>query len=163
MVGVGDRVRLGPPMGHLALDEDSDRDLLLVAGGTGLAPLKALLDQVIRSGPQRRVDLFIGARTEDAFYDRADLQRLAAEHPWLTVTLAVSEDPLAPLEQGIVGDVVVRNGPWTSREVFMAGPEPMVEDLVPRLIDSGVKPHRIRTEVFAPSKQGPDVDGRVVE
>jgi NAD(P)H-flavin reductase len=163
MIGVGDRVRLGPPMGHLALDDDSDRDLLLVAGGTGLAPMKALVDQVARSGQPRRVDLFVGARTEDFFYDRADLERLAEELPWLTVTLAVSEDPVSSLEQGIVGDVVVRNGPWTSREVYVAGPEPMIEDLVPRLIDGGVKPHRIRTEVFAPSKQGPDVDGRVVE
>ena len=163
LTGVGDRLRLGPPIGHLALDDDSDRDLLLVAGGTGLAPLKALVDHVAGSGAPRRVDLFVGARTEDDFYDRADLERLAALHPWLTVTLAVSEDPLSSLEQGIVGDVVVRQGPWTSREVYMAGPEPMIEDLVPRLIDSGVKPHRIRTEVFAPSKQGPDVDGRVAE
>jgi NAD(P)H-flavin reductase len=163
LVGIGDRLRLGPPMGHLALDEDSDRDLLLVAGGTGLAPMKALLDQVARTGPARRVDLFVGARTELDFYDRADLERLAQEHPWLAVTLAVSDDPISPLEQGIVGDVVLRRGPWTSREVYMAGPGAMVDHLVPRLVDSGVKPHRIRTEVFAPSKQGPDVDGKVTE
>jgi NAD(P)H-flavin reductase len=163
LVGVGDRLRLGPPMGHLALDEDSDRDLLLVAGGTGLAPMKALLDHVARTGPARRVDLFVGARTELDFYDRADLERLQREHPWLAVTLAVSEDPISTLEQGIVGDVVLRRGPWSSREVYMAGPEAMVDHLVPRLVDSGVKPHRIRTEVFAPSKQGPDVDGKVTE
>jgi NAD(P)H-flavin reductase len=163
LVGAGDSVRLGPPMGHLALDEDSDRDLLLVAGGTGLAPMKALLDQVARFGPARRVDLFVGARTEFDFYDRADLERLAAEHPWLSVTFAVSEDAESALEQGIVGDVVLRHGPWTSREVFMAGPAPMVDHLVPRLVDSGVKPHRIRTEVFAPSRQGPDVHGKVTE
>jgi NAD(P)H-flavin reductase len=163
LVGIGDRLRLGPPMGHLALDEDSDRDLLLVAGGTGLAPMKALLDQVARTGPARRVDLFVGARTELDFYDRADLERLAQEHPWLAVTLAVSDDPISPLEQGIVGDVVLRHGPWSSREVFIAGPGPMVEHLVPRLVDSGVKPHRIRSEVFAPSRQGPDVHGKVTE
>src|SRR3978361_839867 len=62
----------GPPVGHLTLDPESDRDLLLVAGGTGLAPLKALVDQVAKQGPPRRVDLFLGARTEDDFYDRAD-------------------------------------------------------------------------------------------
>jgi len=163
LVGVGDRLRLGPPMGHLSLDEDSDRDMLLVAGGTGLAPMKALLDHVARTGPARRVDLFVGARTELDFYDRADLERLAQEHPWLAVTLAVSDDPISPLEQGIIGDVVLRRGPWSSREVYMAGPGAMVDHLVPRLVDSGVKPHRIRTEVFAPSKQGPDVDGKVTE
>ena len=64
-VGVGDVLRLGPPLGHLTLHADADRDLLLVAGGMGLAPLKALIDQVARKGPARRVDLFAGFRTED--------------------------------------------------------------------------------------------------
>src|SRR3712207_8499068 len=47
------------PLSGSALSEESDRDLLLVAGGTGLAPLKALVDQVARQGPPRRVDLFV--------------------------------------------------------------------------------------------------------
>ncbi|MCW2703820.1 MAG: Flavohemoprotein [Blastococcus sp.] len=162
-VGVGDVLRLGPPMGHLALDRESDRDLLLVAGGMGLAPLKALIDQVVRNGPARRVDLFAGFRTEDQIYDRADLQRLERENPWLTVTLVVSEDKLSSLEHGDVGDVVLRNGPWLSREVFVAGPAVMVDDTVTRLVQHGVPRQRISSEVFAPSRPGPSVDGEVTE
>jgi NAD(P)H-flavin reductase/hemoglobin-like flavoprotein len=160
---VGGGLRLGPPMGELTLDPESDRDLLLVAGGTGLAPLKALVDQVARQGPARRVDLFVGARTEEAFYDRADLQRLQEAHSWLTVTRAVSDDPASGLAQGVVGEVVGRSGPWNSREVFVAGPGVMVEDTVSRLLQDGVRRERIRTEVFAPSRPGPDVDGKVRE
>ena len=162
-VGVGDVLRLGPPMGHLALDRESDRDLLLVAGGMGLAPLKALIDQVVRNGPARRVDLFVGFRTEDQIYDRADLQRLERENPWLTVTLVVSEDKLSSLEHGDVGDVVLRNGPWLSREVFVAGPAVMVDDTVTRLVQHGVPRQRISSEVFAPSRPGPSVNGEVTE
>ncbi|HEY0400402.1 MAG TPA: globin domain-containing protein [Blastococcus sp.] len=162
-VGVGDVLRLGPPMGHLALDRESDRDLLLIAGGMGLAPLKALIDQVVRNGPARRVDLFVGFRTEDQIYDRADLQRLERENPWLTVTLVVSEDKLSSLEHGDVGDVVLRNGPWLSREVFVAGPAVMVDDTVTRLVQHGVPRQRISSEVFAPSRPGPSVDGEVTE
>ena len=150
-------------MGHLALAGDADRDLLLVAGGVGLAPMKALVDQVARQGPARRVDLFVGARTEEAFYDRADLQRLEREHPWLSVTLAVSEDKESTLEQGNVGDVVMRNGPWLSRDVYVAGPPPMVEDTVTRLHEHGVPMRRIHSEVFAPSRLGPTVHGKVTE
>ena len=160
--GVGDLLRLGPPLGHLAL-EDSDRDLLLVAGGTGLAPLKALVDQVARQGPQRRVDLFVGARTEERLYDRAALERLAREHPWLTVTSAVSQDKHSAVEQGDVADVVLRHGPWRSRDVYVAGSAPMVEDTVGRLVGSGVPPERVRSEVFAASRPSPDVDGEVTE
>jgi NAD(P)H-flavin reductase len=162
-VGVGDVLRLGPPMGHLALREDSDRDLLLVAGGMGLAPLKAIVDQVARTGPARRVDLFVGFRTEEQIYDRADLRRLTAENPWLTVTIAVSEDKNSSLEQGEVGDVVLRHGPWLSREVCVAGPAAMVDDTVSRLLQHGVPDARISSEVFAPSRPGPSVDGEVTE
>jgi len=162
-VGVGDVLRLGPPVGHLALSPDSDRDLLLVGGGMGLAPLKALVDQVARHGPPRRVDLFAGFRTEDQVYDLADLRRLERENPWLTVTLAVSEDKISGLEHGDIGDVVLRHGPWNSREVCVAGPAVMVEDTVSRLTRSGVPAHRISSEVFAPSRPGPSVNGEVTE
>ena len=162
-VGVGDVLRLGPPLGHLALGPESDRDLLLVAGGIGLAPLKALVDEVARQGPARRVDLFAGFRTEDHIYDRADLRRLAEENPWLTVTYAVSDDKMSSLEQGAVGEVAVRHGPWLSREVYVAGPTPMVEDTVERLLRHGVPRQRISSEVFAPSRPGPSVDGEVAE
>ncbi|GAA4735847.1 FAD-binding oxidoreductase [Modestobacter marinus] len=160
---VGDVLRLGPPVGHLSLDTGSDRDLLLVAGGTGLAPVKAIVDQVARHGPPRRVDLFVGARTEDAFYDRADLRRLEQEHPWLTVTPAVSQEKGSPSEHGDIGDVVLRHGPWNSRDVYVAGNPAMIEDTVTRLLHSGVPMARIRTEVFAPSRPSPTLDGKVTE
>jgi NAD(P)H-flavin reductase len=162
-VGKGDVLRLGPPLGHIAFDTESDRDLLLVAGGTGLAPLKAVVDQVARYGPPRRVDLFVGSRTEERIYDRADLERLDREHGWLTVTFAVSHDDLSSLEQGDIGEVVARYGPWTSRDVYAAGPALMVEDTTARLIGSGVHPERIRSEVFAPSRLSPSLDGEVTE
>ena len=162
-VGVGDVLRLGPPLGHLRMRTDSDRDLLLVAGGMGLAPLKALIDQVARHGPARRVDLFVGARIEDQLYDRADLDRLDREYPWLTVTYAVSDDKESAFEHGDIGDVVARHGPWLSREVYVAGPPAMVDDTVSRLVGHGLPQDRIRAEVFAPSRPGPTVDGEVTE
>jgi NAD(P)H-flavin reductase len=163
LVGVGDVLRLGPPVGNLTLDTASDRDLLLVAGDTGLAPLKALIDQIARHGPARRVDLFVGFRSEDQYYDAADLQRLQQENPWLTVTVAVSDDKISALEQGDVPDVVMRHGPWTSREVCVAGPAPMVDDTLARLRQHGVPEKRLHSEVFAPSRPGPSVDGEVTE
>jgi NAD(P)H-flavin reductase len=162
-VGVGDVLRLGPPIGHLAFDAESDRDLLLVAGGTGLAPVKAVVDQIARNGPARRVDLFVGARIEAQLYDRPELARLEREHPWLTVTFAVSDDKESELEHGDIGDVVQRHGPWQSRDAYVSGPAAMVDDTVARLVGQGVRRERIRTEVFAPSRPGPSVDGEVTE
>jgi NAD(P)H-flavin reductase len=162
-VGVGDVLRLGPPIGHLAFDAESDRDLLLVAGGTGLAPVKAVVDQIARNGPARRVDLFVGARVEEQLYDRPELSRLEREHGWLTVTFAVSDDKESELEHGDIGDVVQRHGPWRSRYAYVVGPAAMVDDTVARLSGQGLPRERIRTEVFAPSRPGPSVDGEVTE
>jgi NAD(P)H-flavin reductase len=162
-VGVGDVLRLGPPLGHLVLDDDSDRDLLLVAGGMGLAPLKALVDQVARFGPAR------GSTCSSAFPHRGPALRprrpraAGQEHPWLTVTYAVSDDKESRLEHGDIGDVVDRHGPWNSRDVYVAGPAVMVEDTGPGSCQHGVPPERIRSEVFAPSRPGPSVDGEVTE
>ena len=163
LVGKGDVLRLGPPIGHFALNTESDRDMLLIAGGTGLAPLKALIDQVARQGPPRRVDLYWGARTEERFYDLGDLRRMEQEHAWLTVVLAVSDDKVSSLEQGDVGDVVMRHGPWLSRDVYVAGSSPMVDDAVARLTQHGLSPDRIHTEAFTPSRQSPSLDGEVTE
>jgi NAD(P)H-flavin reductase/hemoglobin-like flavoprotein len=162
-VGIGDVLRLGPPLGHLTVGEDSDRDLLLVAGGMGLAPLKAMVDRIARQGPPRRVDLFAGFRTEDQIYDRADLEQLAQEHSWLSVTFAVSDDAFSSLVHGNIGDVVRRAGPWSSREVRVAGPEAMVAATVAGLLEDGVPEQRVYSEVFAASRPGPSVDGEVTE
>ena len=60
-------------------------------------------------------------------------------------------------------DVVIRHGPWLSREVFVAGPAVMVDDTVSRLLQQGIPRTRIRSEVFAPSRMGPSLDGEVTE
>ena len=79
------------------------------------------------------------------------------------MTFAVSHDDLSSLEQGDIGEVVARHGPWNSRDVYAAGPGPMVEDTTARLVQAGVRPARIRSEVFAPSRLGPSLDGEVTE
>jgi NAD(P)H-flavin reductase len=105
----------------------------------------------------------VGARTEEQLYDGADLERLEHEHSWLTVVPAVSDDKDSSLEHGDIGDVVMRQGPWLSRETYVAGPAAMVEDTVSRLLHHGLPPARIHSEVFAPSRPGPTVEGKVTE
>ena len=62
----GDELFLGPALGTMILDHAEQRDLLCVFGGTGLAPVKAIIEQAIResSASPREIFLFYGARTE---------------------------------------------------------------------------------------------------
>jgi NAD(P)H-flavin reductase/hemoglobin-like flavoprotein len=142
-------LRLGPPIGALTLNEPaSGRDLLLVAGSTGLAPLKAILDQVTTLQQPPRVHLFFGARTADGLYDLDSMEKMAAQHPWLTVTPVVSAGSRFDGETGSLPDVVARHGDWSGHDAYLAGPTEMVRETVARLAAAGMAKDQIHIEDF---------------
>jgi len=151
----GDVLRLGAPVGHrLTLDPAARRDLLLIAGGTGLAPLRALVEQV-GSGPSpRRTHLFVGARTEAELYDQPALTRMARAWPWLTVYPVVSEDGRYLGERGLVVDAALRHGPWDGQDVYVCGSPAMVAATVDRLTGAGIHHSRIQYEDFGRNAGG---------
>jgi NAD(P)H-flavin reductase/hemoglobin-like flavoprotein len=142
-------LRLGPPVGALTLsDPGSGRDLLLVAGSTGLAPLKAILEQVAALRQPPKVHLFFGARTADGLYDLESLEKMAAQHQWLTVTPAVSAESRFAGETGSLPDVVARHGDWSTHDAYLAGPTEMVREVVARLTSAGMAQCQIHIEDF---------------
>ncbi len=143
------KLRLGPPVGALTLSNPvSGRDILLVAGSTGLAPLKAILDQVTALPRPPKVHLFFGARTADGLYDLESLEKMAAQYPWLTITPAVSADSRFAGETGSLPDVVARNGNWSGHDAYLAGPTEMVQEAVARLASAGMAQDQIHIEDF---------------
>jgi NAD(P)H-flavin reductase/hemoglobin-like flavoprotein len=146
---VGTELRLGPPVGVLTLKEPRpDRGLLLIGGSTGLAPLKAIVDQLTTLPQPPDVHLFFGARRTDGLYDLDSLQKMAAEHPWLTVTPSVSADPRFTGETGSLPDVVARHGDWSGHDAYLAGPSEMVQDAAARLASAGMPKDQIHIEDF---------------
>lgn len=144
---VGDQLRVGAPMGDMTIDQESRRDILMVAGGTGLAPVKAMVDGMARWNTARHVTLFFGARRTGDLYDMGPLHRLAAMNPWLTVVPVVSEDPSFNGEQGLLPDAVARRGSWGDHDVFVSGSPPMTRATVSRLMTLGVPADRLRFDV----------------
>ena len=140
---VGDRLRLGPPLGGMQVDPESDRDLLFVAGGTGLAPCKAIIEHVARWNSTRQVRLFYGARRSDDLYGLSGMCRFAAGLPWLTVVGATSEDPGYFGPHGTVADVALAAGDWSGSDAYVSGPPAMVPATVAALRRAGVPLDRI--------------------
>ena len=135
---VGDVWRIGPPMGQMTLDPRSRSDLLMVAGGTGLAPARSIIEQLMFEGTDRKVCLFIGGRTWSDLYDIESLRRSAQENPWLTVVPVVEDDGRPHgAETGTVGEVVARYGAWADREITISGSPPMVRATTNALLDAG--------------------------
>jgi NAD(P)H-flavin reductase/hemoglobin-like flavoprotein len=143
----GDRLRFGPPFGRMTLDPAGQRPLLMVAGSTGLAPMKALIDQVARDGG-RRTHLYFGARSGREVYDRDAVAALDERHPWLTVITAVSDDLRWTGVQGLVGEVAAAGGEWSGHDVYVCGSPVMVEATVKQLMAVGVPEPQIRFEEF---------------
>jgi NAD(P)H-flavin reductase len=139
-------VLLGQAQGEMTLPAGRDADLLCVAGGTGLAPLKAIIERVIcASGPGRRrkISLLFGARAEEDLYDLPELRVLESIYPALTVIPVVSHQPEFAGIKGMLPDITAKSAACEDRDVFISGPDDMVRETV-RLLAGRVGPGRIR-------------------
>ena len=144
----GDMIRLAAPMGSMVLDRRSTRDIVCVAGGTGLAPIKALIEELTRYNRTRWVHVFYGARDRDDLYDLPALNRLATSYPWLSVVPACSDDLDYSGEQGNLNEVVARYGPWQDHDFFVSGSPPMVRGTLRTLAEMQVPAIRIKYDAF---------------
>ncbi|SDG72849.1 NAD(P)H-flavin reductase [Sinosporangium album] len=142
---VGDMLALGPPLGTMA-PPSAERDVLCMAGGTGLAPLKAVVEHVMASGRRPNVHLLYGARTSAELYDLPALARMEAAFPWLRVVPVVSDEPGYGGLRGNLPEIALRFGPWTEHDIYLCGPTTMVNESVRLLQDNGVPLSRIHRD-----------------
>jgi NAD(P)H-flavin reductase/hemoglobin-like flavoprotein len=136
---------LGPALGTMTLERAGQRDLLCVAGGTGLSPIKAIIEQAIResSACPRQIFLFYGARDRDELYDLQDIYRLADAYPRFYIIPVTSDDPAFNGMQGNVGRVAARYLPHIDCEAYVAGPALMVSETIRVLARAGIPQDRI--------------------
>jgi NAD(P)H-flavin reductase/hemoglobin-like flavoprotein len=126
---IGDTLLVGPARGDMTVDSVSSRTVVCVAGGTGLAPLKAILEAFARRDrplPYPDIRVLFGARREEELYDLPDLRRLARTCPFLEVIPVISHDPGYPGLRGTLPEVTARHLPPGAGDVFISGPAEMV-------------------------------------
>ncbi|MDH6141583.1 NAD(P)H-flavin reductase/hemoglobin-like flavoprotein [Kitasatospora sp. GP30] len=145
----GDVLRLGPPAGRMVLDHADPTPLLCVGGGTGIAPISALVEDVAEHGSAgRTVQVLYGARRADDLYQLEAMRQLERRHPWLAVRPVLSEPGGTAGEPGgLLSDVAAQLGPWDGHRAFLAGPAAMVRRAVAALARSGVHPELIRHDL----------------
>jgi NAD(P)H-flavin reductase/hemoglobin-like flavoprotein len=155
----GHRWRLSSPHGAMEIDRDGG-DVLMVAGSSGLAPLRAMIMDLARWAENPRVHLFFGARYPCELYDLRTLWHIAAHSPWLSVS-PVSEynsDPpwaanypdmqpprgLHVRQTGRLPEVVTKFGGWGDRQILVSGGPRMITATKAALIAKGAPPERIQ-------------------
>lgn len=152
---VGDEVSFTGPNGSFFLRETA-RPLLLLAGGTGLAPILAILQTMRQAGSTRPAHLIYGVSTDDDLVELSRLEELAAAIPGLTWDHCVSDPATSATHQGYVMSLIrdehLHEGDVA---VYLCGPPPMVEAVRQHFTDAGVEPTGFYYEKFALSGTAP--------
>jgi NAD(P)H-flavin reductase/hemoglobin-like flavoprotein len=160
----GHRWRMSAPHGAMEVDRGGD-DVLMVAGSTGLAPLRALIMDLTRSHDNPRVHLFFGARYPCELYDLQTLWQLAAHNPWLSVSPVTEFDRDPPWaadypdvqpprglhvrQTGRLPEVVTKYGGWGERQILISGGPQMIAATKAALIAKGAPVERIQHDPVA--------------
>jgi ferredoxin-NADP reductase/ferredoxin len=148
----GMKVQFEGPVGDFTL-RDTSRDILMVATGTGISPIKSMLLHLLDQRSDRRVRLFFGVRSaQDLFY--TDLLRgLEAHYPGFSSTIAMSApDPTRWAGRPArVTDLVrdqVSPDQALRTEAYLCGSRAMVDDVREALLAKGMEPDHIHSENF---------------
>ena len=121
----------------------------MIAGGTGVAPVQSLLDELAQWGENPKVTLFYGGRTREDLYALEVLRMIASCNPWLTVRPVVEGGAgLAGCEQGTLADVVTKYGAWPGTEVLVSGSPAMIRATVSRMLVAGTALDQIKYDPF---------------
>ena len=126
-----DILRMEGPFGSFFLREDSDRPIILLASGTGFAPIKALIEHLQHLGSTRPTTLYWGCRRKADLYQDDWCEQAAAQMPWLRYVPVLSEP--APEDTwtgrtGFVHQAVMADWPDLSgHQVYACGVPVMVD------------------------------------
>lgn len=155
----GDTVGLSGPYGHFGFTANVHRPALCVAGGTGLAPIKAMLAQAVAHRCGRRILLLCGARRAEDLYDLELLDGWAVAHPGFSYRVSLSHEPADSGWSGARGPVTALLADTVydgfGMEAYLSGPPPMIDAAMPLLQEVGFAPEDIYADRFSPSRPAP--------
>jgi CDP-4-dehydro-6-deoxyglucose reductase/terephthalate 1,2-dioxygenase reductase component len=151
----GDTLQVELPFGNFALREESTAPMLCVVGGTGFAPVKSLLDDMVKKGIQRPVTLVWGGRDRGGLYLLPAVDRWKKMLPGFRFVPALEDAGDAQALEGFHGrvdDAVRAQGPDLSgHEVYCCGSPAMVAAVKKACVEErGLDPHHFFSDVFVP-------------
>jgi 2-polyprenylphenol hydroxylase and related flavodoxin oxidoreductases len=149
---VGEDVRVEGPFGHAWLRTDHPGPILAIAGGSGVAPIKSIVETAVRRHVGSDLQVFIGARDDSDLYIEPHFRTIAAAHPRLRLETVVA-DPSGPTARriGTVLDAVAQDvGHCAGMKAYVAGPSAMVAAAVDLLLGLGLHPEDLHSDLFDP-------------
>ncbi len=150
---VGDKITLTGPFGDFYLQEDSNRDMICIAGGSGKAPIRSILYYLKDRGMNRKVKYFFGAKSKRDLYMTEEFEALQKEFPNFEYIPALSE-PLPEDnwtgETGLITNVVDRlTGDLSESEAYLCGSPGMINACIKVLSKHEIKQHNVFYDKFS--------------
>ena len=155
---VGDPIEFEGPLGSFTLHE-SERPILFVAGATGFAPIKSIVEDAFHRGIRRPMRLYWGVRRPQDFYLLELAQRWEREHPNFTVIPVLSEP--RPEDgwmgrTGFVHQAMLEDLPdLAGYEVYLCGSVQMADSAAPLLATHGLDEGACFSDAFTPAARAP--------
>lgn len=153
-LGPGDTLQIELPFGHVALRADDTRPMVCVAGGTGFAPVKSILDDMHKRRVKRPVTLIWGSRNAQGLYLRQAVERWQKFWPDFRFIPALSESPVDGVGDAFAGrvDEALRTHcpDLNGHEVYCCGSPPMVASVRAAATEGGLAPADFHADVFVP-------------
>lgn len=144
----GDKVKVSGPLGVSYLRDNHRGSIVLVAGGSGLAPIQSILCTALERGHEAPITLYFGVRSERDLYHEALLKDLAAKHPNFRYHVVLSEQiGMSGRRYGLVHEVIEVQDPEDVM-AYLAGPPVMVEAASALLAASGLAPRQVHADAF---------------
>jgi len=143
-IQAGDQLVMQGPKPQMAL-KPAHESMIFVAGGTGFAPMKAILEEAIRQGIKVPTSFYWGARNKDDLYMHAWMQDLSQQHPHIEYIPVISEE-LANWqgETGLVHKKMLEQHPNLHHAtIYMCGPWDMTQTAKQEFIEAGAKTEHI--------------------
>ena len=150
LLKLGDPVEVEGPFGSSYLREQHAGPLLCVAGGSGLAPIKGIVEAAIALGMKQPIHVYFGARSDRDLYLVDHFEALAQRHPQLSYTPVLSDAPNGMhWRTGFVTDAVAKDlqdlDGW---KAYVAGPTQMVEATMRICTARGLRSEDLHADVF---------------
>jgi ferredoxin-NADP reductase len=151
----GDQIELrGPVGGYFVWESSQGGPLLLVAGGSGVVPLMAMLRHRAATGSEVDTRLLYSSRARDDVIYRDELERLAGNGLRVAHALTRSQpDGWTGYARRVDATMLSEVGPAAAErpQIYVCGPTPFVEAVAAALVELGHEPQRIKTERFGPT------------
>ncbi|MEP7043881.1 MAG: 2Fe-2S iron-sulfur cluster-binding protein [Dokdonella sp.] len=146
----GSVLRIEGPIGSFVPREDSERPILMMAGGTGFAPVKALIEHFLHIRTRRPITLYWGVRVPADLYLREMVERWARDIASFRFVAVVSQAGQAEdLRSGLVHEALLQDHPDLSGfDVYMSGPPTMIDIGLREFVKAGLPRDRLYYDNF---------------